>query len=131
MEVVQEVKDVHAIMTIGEYMQSMKNNLSDLNKMFAWDSKKGIPLNAIFKSARLRNAILNLANGQPNKTISLTVKGGEIVSVRGSEGGDVRNFMKDYFNLYGVCLKANVDNALVYIDHNKKQVRLLNDALSI
>jgi len=79
----------------------------------------------VFKSARMRNTILDLVLLSPERELIFIVKGGERVKVNteGFEGG--------YFALYKAVKTASQKLHLVVADHVKKKIQLSSDSIRV
>jgi len=124
----EEVKEAQAIgKTLNEAKTDMRKALSkSLNPLFNWEIKQDSPVVSVFKSARMRNTILDLVLLSPERELTFLVKGGEKVKINteGFEGG--------YFALYKAVKTRTPKNCLLVVaDHVKKKIQLSPDSIRV
>ena len=124
----EEVKEAQATIgkTLNEAKTDMRKALSkSLNPLFNWEIKQDSPVVSVFKSARMRNTILDLVLLSPERELTFLVKGGEKVKIN-TEG-----FEGSYFALYKAVKLASQKLPLVVADHVKKKIQLSADAVRV
>ena len=126
-KMVEEVKEAQATgKTLNEAKTDMRKALSkSLNPLFNWEIKQDSPIVSVFKSARMRNTILDLVLLSPERELIFIVKGGERVKVN-TEG-----FEGSYFALYKAVKTASQKLHLVVADHVKKKIQLSSDSIRV
>jgi len=125
--VVKDARAIEAIKTVSlseAKAQLRADEKSEVGATFRWVIKSNSPLESVFNSAKLFNAVFDVVLMSPTKAREF-----QIASTGKSTKINAEDFSAGYLALYQLAKDAR--QAVVYIDSEKKKISMIDDSIRV